>query len=415
MKKHAIRLMCLLMTLMLSGGLWTTAFAALDKSGYCGDNVRFSYNFSSGYLRVWGTGPMYDGTYIFDGFLEQNSIMGSSVKKIQIERGVTHIGAFAFYGCDYVTSISISDTVTSIGNYAFSESWMTKSFKLPDSITSIGVGAFKGCTMLESINIPDGVTRIEDWTFFECDFLTAIDLPDGLKSIGEFAFADTGLTQITIPQGVTTIGYNAFSDCYDLKKVTIPGSVEVIGHGAFNDCSGLQSVNICKGVREIDDFAFDGCDKLTSVSIPDTVERIGEMAFYGCDSLTTVVLPASVKVIEDSAFNWYYGRTSGPEHIYILNRGDIDIGWTPFAEGATIYCYRGTEAAIWAEKKAKFNDYTIVYLDGDADGNGKVNLQDFLRIMQYAAGWSVVIDDSADMNVDGTIDVNDAILLLESL
>lgn len=415
MKKHAIRLMCLLMTLVMFEGLWTTAFAALDKSGYCGENVQFSYNFSSGYLRVWGTGPMYDGTYIFDGFLEQNSIMGSSVKKIQIERGVTHIGAFAFYGCDYVTSISIPDTVTSIGNYAFSECWSMKSFKLPDGLTSIGVGAFDGCTLLESINIPQGVTKIEEWTFFECDFLKTITLPSGLTSIGDDSFRESGLTEIKIPNGVTYLGESAFYRCFSLTKATIPGSVEVIGHGAFNDCSGLQSVNICKGVREIDDFAFDGCDKLTSVTIPDTVERIGEMAFYGCDSLTTVVLPASVKVIEGSAFTWYYGRKSGPSHIYILSREDIDFGREPFENDTTIYCYRNTPAAQWAEKRQKFDNFTIVYLDGDADGNGKVNLQDFLRIMQYAAGWSVVIDDSADMNVDGTIDVNDAILLLESL
>ncbi|MBE5810582.1 MAG: hypothetical protein E7318_06545 [Clostridiales bacterium] len=415
MKKWAARLVCLLMTLVMFEGLWTTAYAALDVSGYCGDNVQYYYNYNSNSLRIWGTGPMYDATNKFDTPWESIWVTWSGT--VQIGAGITHIGSYAFSDFSSLTKVTIPSSVTSIGESAFVDCSGLSSVELPESVTSIGAGAFNGCTMLRSINIPQGVTKIEDWTFFECDFLAEIDLPGGLTSIGEYAFSDTQLTKIVIPNGVTSIGKSAFRNCFYLEQVTIPGSVEVIGHGAFWQCSALESVTIGKGVREIDDYAFHDCKKLTSVTISDTVERIGASAFDSCVNLTTVVIPASVKVIEEDAFGEKYGSGKKLEHVYILGRGDIQITglFEPFPEGTTIHCYRNTPIASWAERKQKFNDYTIVYLDGDADMNGKINLQDVLLIMQYAAGWSVVIDDSADMDASGTIDVQDAILLLESL
>lgn len=414
MKKQAIRFLCLLMTLVLLEGLWTTAFAELNKSGKCGDNLQFYYNFNADSVRIWGTGPMYDATDKFDSFLWKECFGPAFVNKIQIDRGVTHIGAFAFCDCG-VSSITLPETVTSIGKSAFRNCDSLKQIRIPETVTSIGESAFNGCTMLNSVNIPKGVTKIEPWTFCECDFLATIDLPSGLTSIGDDSFRDSGLTEIVIPNGVTYLGESAFYMCFDLEKAIIPGSVEVIGHGAFWKCSALESVTIGKGVKEIDDYAFHSCKKLTSITIPDTVERIGESAFASCEGLTTVVIPASVKVIEGNAFSWKYGSSRGPEHIYILSREDIDFSWGPFENGVTIYCYRNTPAAKWAERRQPYDDYTIVYLDGDADGNGKINIYDFLRIMQYTAGWSVVIDESADMDANGTIDLEDAILLLQYL
>ena len=121
MKKHAIRLLCLLMMLVMFEGLWTTAFADLNKSGKCGDNLQFYYNFYADSVRIWGTGPMYDATDRLDSFLWKECYGPELVEKIQIERGVTHIGDFAFHSCEHATSITIPDTVTSIGRYAFGD------------------------------------------------------------------------------------------------------------------------------------------------------------------------------------------------------------------------------------------------------------------------------------------------------
>jgi len=52
-------------------------------------------------------------------------------------------------------------------------------------------------------------------------------------------------------------------------------------------------------------------------------------------------------------------------------------------------------------------------LPGDANGDGSVDVADALRIMQYAAGWSVSLNKTnADVNASGGVDLNDAILIL---
>ena len=53
-------------------------------------------------------------------------------------------------------------------------------------------------------------------------------------------------------------------------------------------------------------------------------------------------------------------------------------------------------------------------LPGDVNGNGTVDGNDATVLLQYAAGWDVEIKDAAaDVNADGTIDGHDATLLLQ--
>ena len=114
---------------------------------------------------------------------------------------VTNIGAWAFYNCYSLTSITIPDSVTSIGDRAFSDCTELTSITIPDSVTSIGDCAFYYCCSLTSIVIPSSVTNIGDNTFIGC----------------------TKLTSITIPDSVTSIGSNAFAYCNSLDRVYFGG------------------------------------------------------------------------------------------------------------------------------------------------------------------------------------------------
>ena len=59
---------------------------------------------------------------------------------------VTSIGAWAFYRCSALTSITIQDGVASIGNYAFYYCSSLTSITIPSNVVSIGKGTFSGCT-----------------------------------------------------------------------------------------------------------------------------------------------------------------------------------------------------------------------------------------------------------------------------
>ena len=170
---------------------------------------------------------------------------------------------------------------------------------IPEGMTSIGAFAFFNCSNLTSVTIPESVTSIGDSAFYSCSSLTNVTIPDGVKSIGKSVFRDcSSLVSITLPEGVTSIGGWAFYNCSSLTSMTIPEGVTDIGDSAFEWCSSLTNVTIPESVTSIGDSAFEWCHGLTSVVIPDSVARIGKKSF---DDKTHIMitdidrLPASLR------------------------------------------------------------------------------------------------------------------------
>ena len=59
---------------------------------------------------------------------------------------------------------------------------------IPDSVVRIESAAFYGCNWLASVTIPDSVMSIGAWAFHNCHSLTSVMIPDGIMSIGNWAF-----------------------------------------------------------------------------------------------------------------------------------------------------------------------------------------------------------------------------------
>ena len=98
---------------------------------------------------------------------------------------------------------------------------------VPKGIKHIKAHAFEGCETIESITLPDTLRTIEDAAFFGCKKLIEIDIPDGVKRIGESAFAYcTELTTVTFPATVTFVGKDVFLGCESLQTVYFLGTNE---------------------------------------------------------------------------------------------------------------------------------------------------------------------------------------------
>ena len=76
----------------------------------------------------------------------RNRVYQNAIQRVEIGRGVTSIGSYAFQYCYSLASISIPDGVTSIGSYAFNGCYSLASISIPDGVTSIGSGAFSSCS-----------------------------------------------------------------------------------------------------------------------------------------------------------------------------------------------------------------------------------------------------------------------------
>jgi len=122
--------------------------AAIAGSGACGDNLTWSIS-TNGTLTISGSGVMYDyaidylpvegSEYLTDSYYDEEghyhelysyseyeevwsapwADTASSITSVIFGNGVTGIGAYAFYECENIKSISISDTVVTIGTQAF--------------------------------------------------------------------------------------------------------------------------------------------------------------------------------------------------------------------------------------------------------------------------------------------------------
>ncbi len=288
----------------------TGAFATV-YSGSCGDNLTYTLDTSTGVLKIEGTGAMsdYSRNYTNNGTYVTNAPWGSHYKifnSVNVSKGVTSIGDYAFYGCSYLTSIII-----------------------PEGVTSIGQEAFYSCSYLPFVTLPSSVTSIGDNAFYECTRLTSVTLSEGVASIGSSAFRGcSSLTSITIPSSVTSMGNHAFAYCSSMASVSIPNSVTSIGDYAFWNCSSLTSITIPESVTSIGSSAFHGTPWYTNQSdgviyaglvaykykgtmpgntsavLKDGTKGIACSAFSNCSSLTSITIPSSVTSIGSSAFSY---------------------------------------------------------------------------------------------------------------
>jgi len=247
---------------------------------------------------------------VYDSRGDSNAVIQTSkntliagCKNTVIPDTVTHIGKWAFRGCENLININVPNSVKFIGDGAFYGCENIASISIPDSVTNIGEKAFYFCRKLPSISIPSSVTHIGNYAFLGCYNLSRIQVSCENKvydSRGDSnAVIQTatnslilGCKNTVIPNSVTHIGDNAFYFCSSLASINIPDSVTHIGNYAFDSCSSLASINIPDSVTHIGDGAFYFCGDIASISIPGSVTHIGDNAFYGCINLVEIHIPA---------------------------------------------------------------------------------------------------------------------------
>ncbi len=353
----------------------------------------------------------------------------SSLKTAEIPAGVTQIGEYAFFYCSSLESAVIPETVTSIGESAFTACSSIDAVVIPKGVTSIGKTAFSICTSLKSVVISEGVTSIGDRAFAGCSSLVDVSIPNSLKSIGDDAFSDcSSLGKITIPEGVTHIGENPFNNTAyynneenwqdgvlyidqalisihsfnfkDNKEYIVKDGITVIADYAFYNGTSLESLTIPSSVKVIGYESFGGCRYLKTIVLSDGIVSIGGRAFDGCRSLSNLTIPESVTYIGDHTF-------TGCSVLTDVYYGGSELQW----KNAVVYGYTyGYGAPNINLHFLKEN----VYIAGDADSNGVVNVKDATQI-QKAVASIVSLDDAqtlmADADFNGDINVKDATLI----
>ena len=215
---------------------------------------------------------------------------------------VTEIGEYAFAGVEGITEVILPASLTEIGEGAFADSSIVKIHFNGAEITEIPARAFAG-GKIESIEIPVSVSKIGDSAFVGSLLKSIVTENEnalvGIVSVGDYAFAESSLTEIALASSLTEIGNYAFFGAKMLANASLE-SVVKIGDYAFYD-TAITKLDLASA-KSVGAFAFAASEKAkyVSLSIP-VVERIGEFAFFN-GAQDSVVLPQSVKEIGIGAF-----------------------------------------------------------------------------------------------------------------
>ena len=166
-RKLLVKISALILAVIFSVSSLTVSAEALTPtqylSGTLNKNVYWYYNKKSKKLSLYGEGAAVSETQWQNSY--PWSDFASSIKTVEIENGITEIGAFAFNSAKKLKTVTASDSVKKVGAYAFSNTkWLSQQ---KDGGVYIGrcLYVWKGDIPLGSPSFKKNTYSISDYAF----------------------------------------------------------------------------------------------------------------------------------------------------------------------------------------------------------------------------------------------------------
>lgn len=233
----------------------------------------------------------------------------SQCNTIVIDKGVTSLGYYTFYGCNNIKDVYCMGNISDWCNISFDDRYANPMHS--------GDNLYLGGERVTEITIPTTVTKIGSYVFNTCSYLTAayfngtpeqwlaIDVGTGNNALADMITFSSGDRQYYAPGACGA----------DLKWILYTnGELEITGTGDMNIWASasnvpwykykdkITSVKISDGITSIGSYAFYGCLNISGVNLPDSITKIGTNAFFGCTGLTVIKLSQNLTNIDKAAF-----------------------------------------------------------------------------------------------------------------
>lgn len=318
----------------------------------------------------------------------------TKLKSIIMEKHITSVGDYAFYGCSSLSKYSFK--TNNIGQYAFAYCTSIKGFK-STSMEYIPKGMFEGCTSLSNLSFSaltvgayafKGCTSIKgqitlrghigQYAFGGCTGITSVVIKSTSKTIAgtqlyDNAFAGcSGITKLTLKRSeedknnqFASIGgfSQAFAHCENLQEIVVDGMGWIIKDGGLYSNNG-QNLMFLAPKREFDVFVT-----------PDYLTRIGAFSISTGGNLRRLVLGGTIIKIADDAFK----KCGELKELYIYNKDPKDITFNsvqsryfedffPVAlkNSLTVYVPKGSKDSYsksFAWKEFKIEEFDVLTFD----------------------------------------------------
>ena len=182
-------------------------------------------------------------------------VAGCKNSVIPDDGSIISIGENAFEGCG-ITELDLPRGITDIGQYAYADCRNLTVIEIGGNVNNIGRCAFYGCSGLTDVIVGDGVKSIGDKAFGNCDGIRRVSVGSGTESIGANAFYMCfALEEAVLGANIKSIGMAAFAYCWGLTRIEIPMSVQIVGHDIFDNCANLTIY--CEAASKPDGWQYD--------------------------------------------------------------------------------------------------------------------------------------------------------------
>ncbi|MBO7475119.1 MAG: leucine-rich repeat protein [Ruminococcus sp.] len=325
-----------------------------------------------------------------------------------------HASAMYAEGISNVRTLILEGNVKEIGYMAFSE-LPIENIEIGEGLVTIDYNDFMLCKNLKSIKLPDSLETIGEASFKCFINLSDVQFGKGLKTIEHGAFDScNSLTELTLPDSLETIEFSAFGQCKNLTEVKCGAGLKSIERGAFERCYNLKKVTLNEGLESIGDMAFDSCYLLEEINIPNTVKKIEIGAFYDT-SIRKLVLPESIEYIDVIAFEYLPKKDSDTEEVlYSFDTGEKieEVFIIPKYEGEVSVTILNPECVINGGAFKGEIDNIYGYKGSTAD---KLCASDYIKYNFVPLDKEETKYLAGDANCDGTVDLADAVIIMQSL
>ncbi|SEH74550.1 Leucine rich repeat-containing protein [Ruminococcus flavefaciens] len=350
-----------------------------------------------------------------------------NLKEVKLNDGLEYLGcAFAHSG---IESINIPSSVKEIEKTVFflcnelkvltlNSDFNIAREKADDlTIEEIEKNSFdliSDCDNIEKVILNDGVTTIYPWEF-NSNSLREVYLPNTLKNIGSCAFYGSKLTSVELPVNVSYVGEKAFYCSETLKSITVNNPDCVFsGQSIIPENAGIivygYEGSTAETLANSTGNTFISLDKpQTTPSVTTTVSNTSTTTTT-TTTTTTVTTVVTTVVAADTECVFIAIRdaaTAIADSFEMLNvnnvayfdqqtadsDGNVSFSYIPDEEEKWTFIFVGeavnnvvtrTVGILDGMKKTRYYDNEPI-INGDANGDGEVDMSDIVLIMQALA------------------------------